>query len=112
MSKSSHCHECDCGFNTDDYDHHTCGGKKCFSCHRRNCPGNRRSDTSLQMCCVCLRSFYGEAYYRCHWSRPNPCVNLFAKRTKHFPEFLKEVENNHKKESNRGDRRSIVAKYR
>ena len=31
---------------------------------------------------------------------------------KHFPEFFKEVENSHKKESNRGDRRSIVAKYR
>ena len=38
LNKSYWCFECDKGFNTDHFHHHSCKGKKCLACHQVVCP--------------------------------------------------------------------------
>ena len=59
------------------------------------------------MCCIFLRSFYGEDCCQYHRTGPNPCLKSICKTFKNCPESLRKVV-----KSNRGDRRSLLAKYR
>ena len=59
------------------------------------------------MCCIFLRSFYGEDCCQYHRTGPNPCLKSICKTFKKCPESLRKVV-----KSNRGDRRSLLAKYR
>ena len=59
------------------------------------------------MCCIFLRSFYGEDCCQYHRTGPNPCLKSICKTLKKCPESLRKVV-----KSNRGDRRSLLAKYR
>lgn len=60
LNRSYYCYECDRGFNTEDYEHHPCEGRKCVSCYRMNCPEFRRHEEPSGKSGKCLRSFYGE----------------------------------------------------
>ena len=59
------------------------------------------------MCCIFLRSFYGEDCCQYHRTGPNPSLKSICKTFKKCPEFLRKVV-----KSNRGDWRSLLAKYR
>ena len=91
LNRSYYCYECDRGFNTEDYEHHPCEGRKCVSCYRMNCPEFRRHEEPSGKSGKCLRSFYGEERTRTDkivistiWAVPIPAQNLFAKCTRSF----------------------------
>ena len=69
FNRSQYCHECDTGFNTNNYAEHPCQERRCSSCESFDCANYnalRTNQTELQTrpipshrCEDCHRSFYG-----------------------------------------------------
>lgn len=73
LSKSYYCHECDKGFDHDDYLHHPCDGKWCACCKTKDCTDyltNKKRDLHpkpLRLCHLCNRKFYGDGCLAAHY---------------------------------------------
>ena len=72
LSKSQFCHDCNRGFNEDDYTHHSCEGRRCPACHRTNCPDRDPTRRPSKNCSTCRRDFYGDDCYEYHLYRHTP----------------------------------------
>lgn len=81
LSRSYYCHECDTGFDHDDFANHPCQGRWCACCRTKDCPGYMAAKQSYRHpratvdCTLCHRSFYGDACLACHY-RTQLCQKL------------------------------------
>lgn len=93
LNRSYYCYECDRGFNTEDYEHHPCEGRKCVSCYRMNCPEFRRHEEPSGKSAKCLRftEKNGQDCYQYHLGRANSCAKSVCKMYKKFPDCCKIV---------------------
>ena len=60
INRSYYCIECEKGFNTDTVKDHSCMGRKCPSCNRKNCPDYRVGTMATVRCSVCNCLFFGD----------------------------------------------------
>ena len=67
LGKVYYCHDCDKGYDHEDYAMHSCDGRKCFACFQKNCVDYQRAreqapdgvlSPQLQ-CTFCYRLFFG-----------------------------------------------------
>ena len=75
LDTSYFCHECNKGFDHDDYKNHSCHGKWCPSCKRKDCPDFMEAKGPLargqfpkphKLCTLCHRKFFGDRCYNQH----------------------------------------------
>ena len=111
LGKSYFCDDCNKGYNTEDFHHHPCEGRKCPACHRRDCPdfveAKRLSQwhpTPKELCSLCHRTFFGDQCYNTHLQRQSKKVPSLCVTLKKCPECCKvyDVKNGGK---NRGGNR-------
>ena len=68
VNKSYYCEVCDTAYNTEDPHHHPCGGRKCPSCNRLQCPDYRIGTTPTLRCPRCNCPFFGPQCLQFHQS--------------------------------------------
>ena len=89
FNKSYFCEHCDRGYDTNDFEHHPCDGRRCRGCRELNCPdwlaekervGAGRFVPTVTTCSTCHRSFYGQTCLASHRTAPegkkSPCQYL------------------------------------
>ena len=68
-----YCIECEKSFNTNDYEHHSCPGKRCGCCKQLNCVDllskSLQQHYEMITCQTCERKFFGEQCLRNHLSK-------------------------------------------
>ena len=72
LNTSYYCHQCDCAFNTDDPDNHSCHGQKCRACGGNPCPDRYNKPTLL--CVDCNGLFRGPSLVNSQ--APTPCPSF------------------------------------
>ena len=93
LAKSYFCHECNRGYDHEDYAHHPCEGRKCTACHRLNCPDFKNTKDPTK-CTACYRSFFGEDCYEYHLFRQAPGKKSICESFKKCPDCCKVIKTN------------------
>ena len=86
FNRQQYCYLCDSGFNEDDFSHHPCEGRRCPSCHDKECADYTRQRENhrrvheqvpppTRQCVECWRSFYGEECFQRHGVISNKVSN-------------------------------------
>ena len=73
LSRSYYCHDCDKGYNKENFKSHPCNGKWCACCQMKNCVDylsakeRCRSPRATVPCNICRRTFFGDTCLGNHY---------------------------------------------
>ena len=95
LDTSYFCHECNQGFDPDDYKNHPCRSKWCPSCKRKDCPDFLEAKRPLargqfpkphELCALCHRKFFGDRCYNYHLQRRSLNIRSICDMYKKCPD--------------------------
>ena len=95
LDTSYFCHECNRGFDHDDYKNHSCLGKWCPSCKRKDCPDFLEAKGPLargqfpkphELCTLCHRKFFGDRCYNYYLLRRSLNIKSICDTYKKCPD--------------------------
>ena len=72
LNRGYYCIECDKGYNTEEFTHHSCQGRVCRACSSKECPDWRVGTQPTYRCDYCNFLFFGPVCLMTHRAR-NEC---------------------------------------